>query len=134
MRIDLSRWLISLAILPIAACTPSQDDSYARQFVSGGVTVHEAFWPVDHDTPYPFTTDGEISCVYYPDFGIEVYFQPFGYIEDSSIGTPLNKAAANSLKKDGMIPNVPYSIKEGADLSEAVEVGLKVCDEGRGKV
>ena len=57
-----------------------------------------------------------------------MYFQPFGYIEDSSIGTPLNKAAAESLKKDGMIPNVPYSIKESADLSEAVEVGLKACD------
>lgn len=28
-----------------------------------------------------------------------------------------------------MKPNVPYSIKEGADLSEAVEVGLKACDE-----
>ncbi|WLG15000.1 hypothetical protein Q6344_06625 [Psychrobacter cibarius] len=122
------RWLIISTALSVAACSPAQDDSYARQFVSGGVAVHEAFWAVDHDTPYPFTTDGEISCVYYPDFGIEVYFQPFGYIEDSSIGTPLNKAAAESLKKDGMIPNVPYSIKESADLSEAVEVGLKACD------
>ena len=121
------RWLIILTALLVAACSPSQDDSYARQFVSGGVAVHEAFWPVDHDTPYPFTTDGEISCVYYPDFGTEVYFQPFGYIEDSSIGTPLNKAAVESLKKDGMIPNVPYSIKNGADLSEAVGVGLKAC-------
>ncbi|MBA6243788.1 hypothetical protein H4J37_03690 [Psychrobacter sp. Urea-trap-16] len=123
----MSRRLISIAALSLAACTPAQDER--DKFVSGGVAVHEAFWAVDHDTPYPFTTDGEISCVYYPDFGIEVYFQPFGYIEDSSIGTPLNKAAAESLKKDGMIPNVPYSIKEGADLSEAVAVGLKVCRE-----
>lgn len=123
------RWLIISTALSVAACSPSQDDSYARQFVSGGVAVHEAFWSADHDTPYPFTTDGEISCVYYPDFGIEVYFQPFGYIEDSSIGTPLNKAAAKSLKKDGMIPNVPYSIKKGADLSEAIEIGLKACNE-----
>ena len=128
MRVNMSRWLIISTALSVVACSPTQDDSYARQFVSGGVAVHEAFWPVDHDTPYPFTTDGEISCVYYPDFGIEVYFHPFGYIEDSSIGTPLNKAAVESLKKDGMIPNVPYSIKEGADLSEAVEVGLRVCD------
>lgn len=127
MRVNMSRWLIISTALSVVACSPTQDDSYARQFVSGGVAVHEAFWPVDHDTPYPFTTDGEISCVYYPDFGIEVYFQPFGYIEDSSIGTPLNKAAAESLKKDGMIPNVPYSIKKGTDLSEAVEVGLKAC-------
>lgn len=125
----MSRGLISIAALSLAACSPSQDDSYAQQFVSGGVTVHEAFWPVDHDTPYPFTTDGEISCVYYPDFGIEVYFQPFGYIEDSSIGTPLNKAAAESLKQAGMTSNVPYSIKKGADLSEAKALGLKTCTE-----
>lgn len=129
MRVNMPRRLISIAALSLAACSPTQDDSYASQFVSGGVTVHEAFWPVDHNMPYPFTTDGEISCVYYPEFGIEVYFQPFGYIEDSSIGTPLNKAAAESLKKDGMIPNVPYSIKKGADLSEAVAVGLKLCDK-----
>lgn len=134
MRINMSRWLISIAALSLSACSPAQDDSYASQFVSGGVAVHEAFWPVDHDTPYPFTTSGEILCVYYPDFGIEVYFEPAGYSKDSSIGTPLNKAAADALKRDGMEPNVPYSIKEGADLSEAVEVGLKVCDEGRGKV
>lgn len=93
--------------------------------------VHEIFWSADHDTPYPFTTSGEISCVYYPDFGIEVYFEPAGYSKDSSIGTPLNKAAAKALKRDGMKPNVPYSIKKGADLSEAVEVGLKACDEQR---
>lgn len=28
-----------------------------------------------------------------------------------------------------MTPNVPYRIKKGADLSEAREAGLKVCDE-----
>ncbi|MDN3502109.1 hypothetical protein QL982_05085 [Psychrobacter sp. 5A.1] len=128
MRINMFRWLIISTALLLAACSPTQDDSYARQFVSGTVTVHEAFWPADHNTLYPFTTDGEISCVYYPDFGIEVYFQPFDYIEDSAIGTPLNKAAAESLKKDGLTPNVPYSLKKGTDLSEAVEVGLKACN------
>ena len=127
MRIDMPRWLIVAAALSIVACTPTQDESH--KFVSGHTMVHEVFWGADHDTPYPFTTDGEISCVYYPDFGIEVYFEPFGYIEDSSIGTPLNKAAADALKRDGMEPNVPYSIKEGADLSEAAEVGLKACNE-----
>ncbi|WP_201570776.1 hypothetical protein [Psychrobacter nivimaris] len=125
----MSRWLISIAALSLAACSPSQNDSYAQQFVSGDVAVHEVFWAVDHNTPYPFTTSGEISCVYYPEFGTEVYFEPAGYSKDSSIGTPLNKAAAKSLEKDGMIPNVPYSIKKDADLSEAVDVGLKACGE-----
>ncbi len=125
MRINLSRWLISAVVL-VTACTPAQDESL--KFVSGSITVHEAFWGVDHKTPYPFTTSGEISCVYYPS-GVEVYFEPLGHVEDSSIGTPLNKAAAEALKRDAMKPNVPYSIKEGADLSEAIEIGLKVCDE-----
>jgi len=127
MRIDLSRGLIGAAAVFIVACTPTQDEIH--KFVSGHTVVHEVFWGIDHKTPYPFTTSGEILCVYYPDFGIEVYFEPAGYSKDSSIGTPLNKAAADALKRDGMEPNVPYSIKEGADLSEAVEVGLRLCDE-----
>ena len=123
-------WLISAVVLfSVTACTPSQDRSYASKFVSGNTVVHEVFWGVDHKTPYPFTTSGEISCVYYPDFGIEVYFEPAGYSKDSSIGTPLNKAAAESLKQAGLIPNVPHSIKKDADLSEAVKVGLEVCGE-----
>lgn len=132
MRINLSWWLISAVLFSsVTACTPSQDRSYASKFVSGNTVVHEIFWSADHDTPYPFTTSGEISCVYYPEFGIEVYFEPVGYIDESSIGTPLNKAAAKALKHDGMKPNVPYSIKKGADLSDAVEVGLRACDEQR---
>jgi len=129
MRNNLSRWLIGAVVLfSVTACTPSQDRCYASKFVSGNTVVHEMFWGADHKTPYPFTTSGEILCVYYPDFGIEVYFEPAGYSKDSSIGTPLNKAAAKALKRDCMKPNVPYSIKKGADLSEAVEVGLKACD------
>ena len=125
MRIDMPRGLISLAFLSLAACSPTQEVSH--KFVSSYATVDELFWPADHDTPYPFTTSGEISCVYYPDFGIEVYFEPAGYSKDSSIGTPLNQAAQKALKKAGMTPNVPYNIKKGADLSEAIEVGLKLC-------
>ena len=127
MRINMFRWLIGAAVLPIVACAPTQNSS--DKFVSGHTVVHDIFWGIDHKTLYPFTTSGDISCVYYLKFGIEVYFQPAGYIEDSSIGTPLNKAAANALKHHGMEPNVPYSIKEGADLSEAVKVGLKACGE-----
>ena len=134
MRIDMPRWLISVAVLSLAACTPSQNDSYASQFVSGYVAVHEMFWSADHDRPYPFTTSGEISCVYYTKFGIEVYFEPAGYIDESSIGTPLNKGAAESLKQAGMVPNVPYSIKKGADLSDAREIGLQLCDEQMDKI
>lgn len=77
------------------------------------------FWEANHDTPYPFTTDGEISCGLHPEFGSAVYFEPIGFIGESSIGTPLNKAAAESLKQARLTSNVPYSIEKGANLSEA---------------
>ena len=129
MRINMPRWLTSASILLLIGCNSATD--YSREFVSGNVVVHEMFWAKDHDTPYPFTTSGEISCIYYPTFGTEVYFEPAGFTDDSSIGTPLNKAAAKSLKQARIAPNVPHSIKDGADLSEAIQTGLQACDEQR---
>lgn len=121
---------IILALLPIialTACTTAQDDSYGAGFV----TVSEKTWGANHTTPYPFTvSEGEISCGI-GKFGREVYFEPEGFTDESYIGTPLNKIAANSLERDGMSSNVPYSVKKGADLHEAVEIGLRVCDEQR---
>lgn len=127
MRINLSGWLILSISLLVTACTPAPEtyDEYG----AGYIVVHKIFWGAEHDTPYPFTTDGEISCGIHPEFGPAVYFEPVGFIDESSIGTPLNKAAAEVLKQSGLTPNVPYSIKKGADLSEAREMGLKVCDE-----
>lgn len=120
-----SHLLIFITLLLIAACTPVQDDSYG----SGYVLVHEAFWGADHDTPYPFTVSGEIVCGVHPYYGPAIYFHPVEFTDESYIGTPLNEAAAKSLKQAGMTPNVPYSIKKGADLSDAIEIGLRVCDE-----
>ena len=125
MRINMSKWLISIAVLSSTACTPVQDENYG----SGYVVVHEAFWGADHSTAYPFTTSGEISCAYHVEFGRGVFFNPVGFADESYVGTPLNKAAANILKLTGITPNVPYSIKKGADMSEAREVGLRACDE-----
>lgn len=59
----------------------------------------------------------------------KVYFEPTGYIEDSTISTPLNQAASESLKLGGMNPNVPYSIKESAGLKDTMVLGLKIYDE-----
>lgn len=125
MRINLSRWLISITVLSSTACTPVQDENYG----SGYVVVHEAFWGAEHDTSYPFTTSGEISCAYHVEFGRGVFFAPMGFTDESYVGTPLNKAAANIIKVTGVTPNVPYSIKQGADLRKAREIGLRVCDE-----
>lgn len=120
---NLLKRLISTALFSITACTPVQDENHDAGFI----TVSDIFWAADHDKPYPFTTNGEISCGVHPEFGPAVYFEPAGFNDESSIGTPLNKAAAEILKQVGLIPNVPYSIKKGADLSEAIDVGLKVC-------
>lgn len=125
MRINLPRWLISVTALSIVSCTPAQEESHG----SGFVIINEVFWGANHDAPYPFTTDGEISCGVHPEFGPAVYFEPIDFIGESSIGTPLNKAAAESLKQVRLTSNVPYSIKKGANLSEAREVGLRVCGQ-----
>lgn len=130
MRINLSRWLISIAVLSSTACTPVQDENYGY----GYVVVHEAFWRAEHDTPYPFTTSGEITCSDHVELGRGVFFNPVGFTDESYVGTPLNKAAADIIKLSRITPNVPYSVKKGADLSEAREVGLRVCDEQRNKI
>lgn len=133
MRINMPRWLITLAALTVVACSaPTAEE---EMYGSGFVVVSESTWSAGHDTPYPFTVpSGEISCGIHPNFGREVYFEPAGFTGESYIGTPLNKAAASSLKQAGMVPNVPYRIKKGADLSEAREIGLKVCDEFQNKI
>lgn len=126
----MSRWLVSLIALSITACSSVQEESNS----SGFITVSEIFWSTEHDTPYPFTTDGEISCSIHPEFGPAVYFEPVGFVDESAIGTPLNKAAAELLKQAGMTSNVPYSIKKSADLNEAIGVGLKTCDKMHGEI
>lgn len=124
----MSRRLIVLASFALIGCSAA--DSEDEQYGSGFIVVSEETWGTDHTIPYPFTVaEGEISCGSHPTFGREVYFQPKGYTDESYIGTPLNKSAVDSLNQSNMSPNVPYVIKEGADLNEAIEIGLKVCDE-----
>lgn len=91
--------------------------------------MHAAFWGADHNMPYPFTVSGEIACVIHPEYGPSVYFHPIEFANESYIGTPINKAAAKSLKQAGITPNVPYKINKGDNLDDAIEVGLKMCDE-----
>lgn len=116
-------------LLSVSACKPIPQE-YDEYYGTGFIGVNEALWPTEYTTPYPFTvTYGEISCGSHPTFGREVYFEPHGFTDESYIGTPLNKSAVNSLRQSDMVSNVPYSINEGADLSEAIIIGLKVCDE-----
>ena len=128
MRINMSRWLIAVASVAIIGCSSgtTEDDLYG----SGFIEVNEQTWGKNYTTPYPFTMpEGEIACASNPAFGHEVYFHPKGCTDESYIGTPLNKSAVDGLHLGRLTSNVPYSVKEGADLSEAVQIGLKVCDE-----
>ena len=128
MQINIIKCLIGLVAIVLFSCTPAvqDDDLYGAGFVE----LNETTWLEKNTQPYPFTvTSGEISCSFHPKFGREVYFEPKGFTDESYIGTPLNKAAVESLKQANMIPNVPYSIKEGVDLDEAIKIGLTVCDE-----
>lgn len=129
MRINMPRRLIITVVsVLIMGCNSSttEDELYG----SGFIIVNEQTWGANHTTPYPFTmAEGEISCVSDAIFGRQVYFEPKGYTDESYIGTPLNKPAVDALHQANMSTNVPYSIKVGADLSEAVQAGLRVCDE-----
>ena len=131
MRINMSRWLIAVASIAIIGCSSDNKD---EMYGSGYIVVNEHAWNESYTTPYPFTVpEGEIGCASNPAFGREVYFHPKGYTDESYVGTPLNKSAVDGLKLGRLTPNVPYSVKKGADLSEAVQIGLRVCDEQEDK-
>jgi len=110
----------------IGCSSDNKDEMYG----SGYIVVSEQTWSKNYTIPYPFTVpEGEIACASNPAFGREVYFNPKGYTDEYYIGTPLNKSAVDGLKLGHLSSNVPYNIKKGADLSEAVQIGLKVCYE-----
>ena len=126
MRIYMPRWLIAVVPILLIGCNSSTTKN--ELYGAGFVVVNEQTWGENYMTPYPFTVaEGEISCGYHPAFGREVYFEPEGYTDESYIGTPLTQSAVDSLEQSNMSSNVPYSIKKGADLREAVEIGLKAC-------
>ncbi len=129
MRINMSRWLIAIASIVIIGCSSGNKD---EMYGVGYIVVSEQTWNEGYTTPYPFTVpEGEIGCASNLTFGREVYFNPKG--DESYIGTPLNKAAIDGLKLNRLTPNVPFSIKEGADLNETVQIGLKICYEQEDK-
>lgn len=116
-----------LTTVLVACMLAGQDDDL---YCSGFVEVNETTWLEKHNQAYLFTVrGGEISCGSHPSFGRKIYFEPKGFTGELYIGTPLNKAAAESLKQANIISNVHYSIKQSADLSEAREMSLRVCDE-----
>ena len=61
MRINMSRWLITVASVAIIGCSSgtSEDDLYG----SGFIEVNEQTWGENYTSPYPFTVpEGDITC------------------------------------------------------------------------
>ena len=77
--------------------------------------------------------EGEVVCALNPAYGREVYFHPKGYTDESYVGILLNKSAIEGMKLGHLTSNVPYSFKKGADLTEAVQIELRVCNEHEDK-
>ncbi len=118
-----------VVLFSVSACsfvTEEHNESYG----SGYIDISESEWATKYNAPYPFTVPfGEISCGLHPKFGREVYFAPKGYTDEKYIPTPLNQTASKALVEANMTSDVPYTIKEGAALSTAIKIGLKICDE-----
>ena len=130
MRINTYRWLVAIVSVVTLGCSSGTTEIDDELYGAGFIVVNEATWPENNTSPYPFTVpEGEITCSSHPDFGRGVYFEPKGYTTEFYIGTPLNKSAVDSLKLGHFISNVPYSLNDGTDLNEAIQIGLKVCDE-----
>ena len=116
--------LTFMILLSLTACQPIAD--YDTD-TDDDIAVVDIFWSsYGNVKPYPFTTkSGHIACSFN-----EVDFYPDDTANDASrIGWPLNKVAQDSLKANGMKPNVENAIKPNADLSEAIRMGLDRCEQ-----
>ncbi|WP_227430392.1 hypothetical protein [Psychrobacter sp. I-STPA6b] len=104
---------LSIALLlTLSGCQQTPVDDFVK--------VSQASWTAN--TPYPFTTDGEITCV-----RDAVYFYPDDTANDESqVGQPLNDEAVELNKKAGLTATVPNSIK--GSLSDAdIQILLGMC-------
>lgn len=84
--------------------------------------INETSWQQLGYSDYPFLTYGDLACV-----NNEVYFYPADSFNETAIGTPLNQQAANALATMQLKPTEKNAIKPGANLSQAIKVGLDIC-------
>lgn len=86
------------------------------------IVVDEVRWKWAKLGDYPFTVGGDLACS-----NDSVEFYP-NELHEQDIGLPLNKIAQDDFKKSNLTPNVINSIKPNADLSQAIRLGLMICD------
>ena len=119
----ISLFLILSACHRIESKPPSITFNNSKFEVNGDtVAVNEINWKFANIGDYPFITGGDIACN-----NGNVEFYPKG-LHEQDIGLPLNQAAQNRFKQANLNPNVPNVIKFNADLSQAVKLGLMICE------
>lgn len=125
-----------ISSLLLSACTPTRplEDGYDRNLVVNGyslfingdtVSIDPFIWQQAKLGDYPFTTAGELAC---SNDSVEFYPKT---LHDDDVGLPLNQTARNKYKQANLTPNVAPSIKPQADLTQAIYVGLSLCEFNR---
>lgn len=125
MRNYLPRWLTATLLVTASSCT--QIDNIEDEY-PGYVAINEELWRFDHSALYPFTANGELSCEDHPLVGKAVFFNPENYTNEFYVGTPLNDSAQRLINLIDVESNVPYTIKDNADLREINALGESLCD------
>ena len=116
-------------VLALSACTaveppePTIKINNSEFKVNGDtIVVDEIRWKWAKLGDYPFLIGGDLACN-----NGSVEFYP-NSLHEQDIGLPLNQTAIDQFKQDNLIPNVPNVIKPHADLSQAIKLGLMICD------
>lgn len=123
----MKKGILIILVLALSACThvkrPEPTISFGNtNFEVNGDTIiiDEIRWKGLGN--YPFTVGGDLACN-----NNSVEFYPHS-LHEQDIGLPLNQTAQDNFRKSNLTPNVTPSIKPNTDLSQAVKLGLKICD------
>lgn len=123
----MKKGILIILVLALSACTRVEQPEPTISFgntnfeVNGDtIIIDEIRWKGLGN--YPFTVGGDLACN-----NGSVEFYP-NSLHEQDIGLPLNQIARDSFRQDNLTPNVPNVIKPHADLSQAIKLGLMICD------
>lgn len=125
----MKKGILIILVLALSACTRVEQPEPTitinnNDFEVNGdtIVVDEIRWKTAGLGNYPFTVGGDLAC---SNDSVEFYPQE---MHEQDIGLPLNQTAKDNFKKSNLTPNVINSIKPNADLSQAIRLGLMICD------
>ena len=125
----MKKGILIILVLALSACTHVEQPEPTitmnnNDFEVNGdtIVVDEIRWKTAGLGNYPFTVGGDLACS-----NNSVEFYPHS-LHEQDIGLPLNQIARDSFRQDNLTPNVPNVIKPHADISQAIKLGLMICD------